>query len=363
MYQVIEKFFPTKRELPKKPDRIVLIRTCCIGDVVLATGVLKALRRAYPDSEIIWAVSTWSAKVIEQHPDVDDFLNTGSAALPVYSLRDFSTFVRELRQGQYNLAVSLVRSPLMSLAVFLSGIPYRAGIDSAGRGFGYNLRASMDPDQPRHEHDIYLEVVRQLNINTDDCVPYFPVSQDMLNAMKARLNSLSIERFFIVNPAGGSNPGMEMQSKRYPAKMLAQLTTRLSRHFNLLPVIIAGPNDTEIVDTMVDFLDVPYKAFVGEFSFGEIAALDKLSIFYVGNDTGLTHLAAATGAPTIMILGPSDPARYAPKASRSLALWNETQISQRGVSSSMPDSWNWQTDGITVDDAFQQIIHFMGDLY
>ena len=57
------------------------------------------------------------------------------------------------------MAVSLVRSPLMSLAVYLAGIPLRAGLDSGGRGFGYNLRVPIDPAAREHESEIYLKVV------------------------------------------------------------------------------------------------------------------------------------------------------------------------------------------------------------
>ena len=134
--------------------RIVLILPCCIGDVVLATATLTALRRGYPQAHITWAVGTWSKGVIEHHPSLDAILDTGSKALPVKSLAGFYAFVRQLRAGHYDLAVSLVRSPLMSAAVALSGIPHRAGLDSAGRGFGYNIRVPINPNQPRHEADI-----------------------------------------------------------------------------------------------------------------------------------------------------------------------------------------------------------------
>src|SRR5690606_34219909 len=116
-----------------------LILPCCIGDVVLATAALCALRRAYPAARIVWAVGAWSKPAIEHHDLLDGVIDTGAAALPVKSPGGFARFVRQLRGGQFELAVSLVRSPLMSLAVLLAGIPTRAGIDSGGRGFGYNV--------------------------------------------------------------------------------------------------------------------------------------------------------------------------------------------------------------------------------
>ena len=123
-----------------QPKRVVLILPCCIGDVVMATATLQALRRGWPEAHITWAVGGWSKQAVDHHPLLDAILDTGPAALPVKSPHGFVRFVSQLRGGHFDLAVSLVRSPLMSLAVRLSGIPQRAGLDSAGRGFGYNLR-------------------------------------------------------------------------------------------------------------------------------------------------------------------------------------------------------------------------------
>ncbi|MEP6987604.1 MAG: hypothetical protein ABI970_18515, partial [Chloroflexota bacterium] len=199
------------------PKRIVLILPCCIGDVILATATLMALRRAYPQAHITWAVGTWSKGVIEHHPLLDAVLDTGSQALPVKSISGFYQFVRQIRAGHFDLAVSLVRSPLMSAAVALSGIPYRAGLDSAGRGFGYNIRAKIDPNQPRHEADIYLDVPRALGLDVSGCIANVPVTAENVASVKGILEQAGITSpFIVINPTGGHNPGMTMDSKRWP---------------------------------------------------------------------------------------------------------------------------------------------------
>ena len=95
--------------------------------------------------------------------------------------------------------------------------------------------------------------------------------------------------------------------------------------------------------------------FVGDLTFAEIAALANESILYLGNDTGLTHLAAAAGAKTVMILGPSDPQRYAPYAPRALALWKPAAVLRGGVAAGSPADWDWSRDGIGVLEAERQI--------
>ncbi len=324
--------------------------------MVLATATLKALRRAYPDAYIAWAVGSWSKAAVEQHDLLDAVIDTGAAALPVKSPGGMLHFVRQLRAGHFDLAVSLVRSPLMSVAVLLSGIPQRAGLDSAGRGFGYNVKTPIVASVPRHEAEIYLDVVRPLNIATTGCYANVPVFARDADAVRAKLRARGIAgAYLVVNPAGGQNPGMIMTAKRYPPEQMAALANRIAPDLGAAVVVIGGSGDAALVAAVRDRLDAPSAALVGELSFGEIAALARDAAFYLGNDTGLTHLAAAAGAKTAMILGPSDPQRYAPFVPGSLTLWQPTAIAQGGVAAGAPVDWDWSRDGISVDDAERQL--------
>jgi ADP-heptose:LPS heptosyltransferase len=342
-----------------------LILPCCIGDVVLATATLNALRRGYPLAHITWAVGSWSKPAIEHHPLLDAILDTGSDALPVKSLRGFWRFVRHLRAGNFDMAVSLVRSPLMSLAVLLSGIPHRVGLDSAGRGFGYIVRAPIDPLQARHEADIYLDAARMLGLDVNDCWANVPVREADKARVKSLLTALSVHgegeqmRYVVVNPAGGRNPGMLMDTKRWPAANFGQLADRLAAKRNARVILLGGPQDGEIVRAVQSAMQTPAQTFIGDLSFGEIAALANMALCYIGNDTGLTHLAAAAGAKTVMILGPSDPARYAPFTPESLALWKPSTIVSGGVAQGTPADWDWSRDGIGVDAAAAQIMAWL----
>ncbi len=340
----------------KLPERIVLILPCCIGDVVLATATLQALRRAYPDAYIAWAVGSWSKAAIEHHNLLDAVIDTGAAALPVKSVGGMLHFVAQLRAGRFDLAVSLVRSPLMSLAVLLTGIPLRAGIDSAGRGFGYNARARISPYAARHEAEIYLDVARTVITGTTGCFANVPVFESDRNSVRAKLHACGItDRYLVVNPAGGRNPGMVMDVKRYPPDGIAALANRIAPDLDAVVVVIGGGGDAALVTAVKDRLEVESAQFAGILSFGEIAALARDAVFYLGNDTGLTHLAAAAGAKTAMILGPTDPQRYAPFVPDALTLWKPTAIARGGVAAGAPANWDWARDGISVADAERQL--------
>lgn len=334
------------------PERIVLILPCCIGDVVLATATLQALRRAYPAAHITWAVGSWSKAVLEHHNLLDAVLDTGSAALPVKSWSGFWRFVSQLRAGHFDLAVSLSRSPLMSLAVMLSGIPVRAGLDSAGRGFGYSIRAPIDPQQPRHEADIYLDVSRALGLDVSNCWANVPVRPEDVASIVERI---SAQRFIVVHPGGGQNPGMTLDAKRWPPEHFAALAKRLTQELNAHLVLVGGPGDKVLVERVGQLFGQSYTNLAGQLSFGEMGALAKQAVVYIGNDTGMTHLAAASGGRTVMILGPSDPVRYAPFVPDALALWKPVQVAAGGVAEGIKQDWDWARDGIGVEEVTKKI--------
>ncbi len=343
-----------------EPARIVLILPCCIGDVVLATATLAALRRGYPDAHITWAVGSWSKAVVEHHPLLNEVLDTGAGASPVDTPSAILKFANTLRAGKYDLVVSLVRSPKMSAAVALSGIPTRAGLDSNGRGLGYNIKAKIDPDQPRHEAEIYLDVPRALGLDVSDMRANIPVNDADRVSIQGKLARAGVSRrYIVVNPAGGRNPGMTFDAKRYPPEKLADLAMLLALARNAQIVAIGGKQDQPLLDAVASALPSPPAQFAGTLSFGEIAALAADALLYIGNDTGLTHLAAAAGGKTAMIMGPTDPRRYAPFAEKAIAVWKPATVSDRGVSSGALKDWDWDRDGISVEDAETQIEAFL----
>ena len=359
LYSILSHLFPTKGII-KTPQRIVFIRPCCIGDVVMATGALSALRQTYPEAHITWAVGSWSARTVEYHPALDAILDTGRGDLPVRSVGEMMRFVLQLRDGQFDMAVSLVRSPLMSLAVSLSGIPVRVGLDSDGRGFGYNVRVRIQPDSIEHEGAIYLKVIQKIAGHPIHAFANLPVLDSALSSIQTRLITEKITTpFIIAHPGGGSNPGMQMDSKRYPLAQLADMLNQVADHLSASIILIGGPKDGDLVERVSRKLTVEHVSWVGELSFPEIGALAESALFYIGNDTGLTHVASASGARTVMMMGPSDPKRYAPFTPNHLVLWKSIKLQSGGVASAHQQDWDWSRDGFTVEAGVEKIIEFI----
>ncbi len=319
IYPLLGRVFPAGAS-PAQAQRIVILRPCCIGDVVMATAALTALRESFPSAHISFAAGSWSARAIAGHPALDDILDTG-ADMPTRKPGSVWRLVRRLRAGRFDLAVSLVRSPVMSLAVWMAGIPLRAGLDSAGRGFGYNLRVGVDPSVPEHEAEIYLRAAWAAAGRRLQAFANLPLDETARATVQARLRAAGIGKSFIVaHPGGGSNPGAQLAAKQYPPEQLAELLDTLVKETDSELILLGGPGDTALVAAVERHLQAPAQQWAGALSFAEIGALGAAARLYIGNDSGLTHLAAASGAKTIMLMSITDPRRYAPWTADSLAL-------------------------------------------
>ncbi len=360
IYTTLGRLF-AQRNVRTPPRRIVVIRTCCIGDVVMATAALSALREAFPQAHISFAVGSWSARAIAKHPALDAIIDTGASALPTHSPREFARFVKQLRAGKFDLAVSLARSPLMSLALWLSGIKLRAGLDSGGRGFAYNLRVAVDAAAREHESAIYLRVISAITGASCHAYANLPLEPEAKAEIQRRLAAAAIAAPFIVaHPGGGSNPGLTMDSKRYPPAQFAALLDRLALETGAALILIGGPGDEDLVAAVRQHLKSPATAWVDQLTFAQIAALAATALCYIGNDSGMTHLAAAAGAATVMMMGPTDPQRYAPFTKNHLVLWKATAQTIGNLAATPATQWDWARDGFRAEDGAKRILVFLG---
>ncbi len=334
------------------PSRIAFLKPCCIGDVVFATALLAAVRRGYPDAQIDWWVNRWSAGALEGHPALQNVMITGDASNPAATLRGLFSLARRLRAGRYDMLIVPERSRLVSLAALLSGIPVRAGLDSAGRGFGYTVKARIDPATRRHEAEIYLDIARALGLNVADCwANAQPRASDVDFARQVIGDAAPL---LLIHPGGGVNPGMRMVSKRWPPDRFTTFAARFSAETGARVVLIGGEADRDLTQDIVHSL-TEYKPLdlTGQLTLMQIAGLAALpqTLLYVGNDNGVAHLAAACGAKVLMIFGPSDPLRYAPFVAHATYAWKPIALPAQGVSAGAPPVFEWTRDGVTIEEA------------
>lgn len=364
--------FFRQRPFPQSPAAILVLKPCCLGDLINATPALAALRHDFPQARIDVAVGRWSRAVLANNPHVNQLIDSGPVGQGPYRWRDVWHLARRLRAGHYTAAVVLDRSPLVALAPLLARIPYRLGLDSEGRGFAHTTRLAV-PRAPCHEALLYLACVRaarephaaippappgQVVNPTGFWTGFYPAGDDRQALAKVLAAALggkgaASAPLAILHPAGGVNPGMTMLAKRWPPDRYAALGDRLAERG--LTVVLTGTEAEAplCVEIAVQMRRWPL-ILAGQLTLGQFGALCQQARLFVGGDTGATHLAAACGCPTVAIFGPSDPARYAPfaPAERALVLWRQVPLPPGGVGGAPLDRFDWG-QGVTVDEAWQ----------
>lgn len=326
---------PFARRAIQQPRSIVVIKPCCLGDLIMTTPLLEVLHHAYPDATITYVAGSWSKVVVEHVPFVTSVIDCGTVGIAGrYTMRDYLMLALKLRRQHFDLAFVLDRSPMLTLLPWLAGIPRRVGPDSLGRGFSLTDRVpvSASPTHLQHQADIYLDLARTLHLPLDQPHMHFvPTEQERERTSSLFTQKPEANALVAVFIGGGSNPGMELTAKRWPLERYREIVRRLVHDLNAQVLLIGGKDDAPLNQTLMDGLDrvdIPENMVLnlaGTTSFGESAALLERCDLFIGNDSSPMHLAAAVGIPVLAIFGPTSPQEYGPYPlddATHIALWN-----------------------------------------
>jgi len=316
---------PFVRRARTQPRSIVVIKPCCLGDLIMTTPLLEVLQHNYPQASITYVAGNWSKVIVEHTPAVSHVIDCGTIGIPGrYTMQDYFRLARLLRRSSFDLAFVLDRSPMLTLLPWLAGVPRRVGPDSLGRGFSLTDRVavSASPLHLQHQAEIYLDLARAIGLSVASprmqFVPTIAEKQQIPPDSHLRI---------AVFPGGGSNPGMQLTSKRWPLERYREIVRRLVLERNVHVLLIGGPDDKVLTQKLLEGLTIPddmVTDLAGKTSFGEMAAYLEACALFIGNDSSPMHLAAAVGTPVVAIFGPTSPQEYGPYPPddpQHIALW------------------------------------------
>src|SRR5438132_2492378 len=293
------------------PHRILVVDLDNIGDVLLATPAIRALRRSFPRATLDVLVTDYAAPVVAGNPHIDGVLTCGKGIVEA-SLLARAALAWRIRRRRYDLGVILEAhwgyAGFAELLLAVAGVPRRVGRD-LGKHRGL-LTAAVPPRQ-QHWIDTYLEVVGLGGAKTDGDHMDFPISAAEEAEMEAwcREHSLAGAASVVLFPGGT----LHLISRRWGIEGFAAVGDALARSWQAPIVVIGGPADTALAETVVARMAVPVLSAARALSLGATGALLRRCRLFITNDSGPLHIAAAVGAPTVVILGPTDPLVFGPR--------------------------------------------------
>jgi lipopolysaccharide heptosyltransferase II len=303
--------------------RVLLIRLRLIGDVVLSTPVIGALRRAYPDATLTYLVERDAAAVVAGNRDLDRLIVVERTRGARRVLDDVKLAWR-LRRDRYDVVIDLHGGPRSSWLTLATGAPQRIGYDMPGRQWMYTRTVPRARElRPRHsvlnQWDL-LEGIKDWPREPADPARdpvSMPIDAAAARRIDDRLSAAGVapEHQLIVIHVSASNP-----FRRWPEPAFAEVVASLVSQSRARRIVLSsGPSDRLAADRIVAaaraLLPETSRSQVvdfGEFDLAELRVLVERSCLFIGGDTGPLHVAATTTTPIVAIYGPTLPARSQP---------------------------------------------------
>ncbi|MEM6285296.1 MAG: glycosyltransferase family 9 protein [Chloroflexota bacterium] len=301
-------------------DRILLIRPDHVGDVLLTTPAIRALRELYPHTEIHALVGPWAGNVLSNFDEVDLVLT-----IP------FPGFTREAPPGDirspYQFAVQtsrrLRRIGYAKAIVFrpdhwwgawlarLTGIPERIGYDDT------NTALFLTHTIPRHAAHAVAQNMALVGALSGKTVPtdhnnaplMFPISDVDRAYVQGYLSEWDVagsDRIICIHPGSGT------AIKQWDIAKWAQTADILSEQLDATVVFTGSDAEYPLINEISSQMESPTITIAGDTDIGQLAALYSSAQVVIGPDSGPMHIALATGTPTVTLFGPADPAEFGP---------------------------------------------------
>jgi heptosyltransferase-2 len=297
--------------------RKILIRAVnWVGDAVMTTPAVCAVRESFPAAEITLLANPLVAQLFSPHDAVDRVMTFDRNGRHRGIAGRFR-LAAELRKQRFDMAIILPNSFDSAVVPFLAGIPARLGKSSDGRGLlltgRYHPRTTVHCD---HEVSYYLDLVRSFGITGPVTAPHLTITAQEDREAAARLaeHGIQADEFLI-----GINPGAAYGSaKRWYPDRFAETARQLAATWSARVVLFGGPGETDLAADIEHLLDGSCLNLAGTTSLRQLMALIKRCNFFVSNDSGPMHIAAALNVPLVAIFGSTDHTGTAPYTDKAV---------------------------------------------
>ncbi len=277
--------------------RFLISRLSHIGDCVATLPLLCALRREYPEAFIAWAVEKSAADLLRNHEALDFLITVEKGWLK--SPSGILNIRRQLKELQFDVAIdpqSLTKSSALS---WLSGAPNRIGL---GGKWGRELAPMLNNrlTDPQHHHIVprSLELLQQLGIEKTQIEFHLAVRPESINKIQAYVREANLSQGYVT-----INPGCSIASRFWEMNRYGMVAKHLGERHGLASIVVwAGDKEKTLAEEIVAHSD-GHAILAPDTSLQDLAALLKQASFYIGSDTGPTHIAAALGTQCIALFG------------------------------------------------------------
>ena len=288
----------------------LIVRLSAIGDVVMASPLVGALRARYPDSRITWLVQPECRDLLSANPQIDEVVvwarGRWREACRTFHwltlLREILSLRATLRRLQIDTAIDAQGLLKSGLLTRLSGAPTRIGLGSREGSALLMTQLVEKPVGDRHIGSEYRHLASTLGLDTSEFRMRVALTDEDRAAAAATRSRLGLSAGYAVFCPFTTRPQKHWRTERWPA-----LATELRTRLGLRSIVLGGPADASRAEAMAAAAGTELNSLAGATSLREAAALIEGADLLVGVDTGLTHMGSAFGIPTVALFGSTCP--------------------------------------------------------
>jgi len=295
-------------------ERILVVQTAFLGDIVLTTPLLSELKRAHPGSTTTLVTTPLGRALLTGHPAIDaivvhDKRNKDRGA------RGVLRAVKELRNARFHLAIAAQRSARTGILVRGSGAKQRIGFAGAAGAWAYTDKVRWNANDHAVRRYLALAGPAGGNPTIADPTPSLPVRPEAREKVDRLLREQGIaETDSILAIAPGSIWG----TKRWTPEGFAEVV-RAAPGRCLTPVLTGSPDEEALCREVAKLAGGNVPVLAGTTGMPEFVALLARAKALVCGDSGPGHVASAVGTPVVAIFGPTVPAfGYTPWGERNV---------------------------------------------
>lgn len=288
--------------------KILVINIKYLGDLIVSTPGLRALRQSHPDDEIVFLLRNGFEDVLKNNPNINRIITFNPAikgSKAVSNLIKGIRFINKIRKEKFDVVIALHPGDRTAFWAWFSGAKIRIAPSKQSFGFLFNKKVNVEEDSISYldyYNKIFTEFTRSFNIRKTE---FYFNAEDKLWA----------EKFFKVNSIGDTDaiisihPGASEPTKIWPAKYFVELIKLLKENEKIKIIMIEGPQDKSVCDEINSaFKDNEIIRFNSQ-SIGMTGAVIKKCKLLLTHDTGTRHLSVALDTPVLSLL-PEDNLKY-----------------------------------------------------
>ncbi len=301
------------------PAKILVVQPSWVGDAVMATPTLRALRELFPQSHISYLMRRYVKPVYSGMPWADQLITYRTGKTRAKAGKGMFDLGARLRSGKFDLAILLPNSFKSALICRLANIPRICGYDRDGRGFLLTDKLLPVKDKgkfvPSPIIHSYLAMAKYLGSTTQDLRMQLFVTDSERREADGVFDRAGLDAGVDRPAAKGQaprivlNPGAQYgAAKLWKAEYFAELADRFISDLGATVLLSSAPREREIVQTICR--QMKHRAVdlsTAGVTLGSLKEIVRRCDLMVTNDTGPRHIAAAMDVPVVTVFGPTHP--------------------------------------------------------